>query len=266
MAKRVNFKNFEHIKMLLYGQPGSTKTRTAATAAWDDRTSPCLMLEKAGNPLSIRDYEKVPDIISVESLEEYNPFYNWLRAGQPVNDPIVKAFDLRPPYKCLVIDGATETQRMSFMNVTNSKNTGPGSFPNPNEIQHFNRVLAQMTNWARLFFELPMHVFITSLEREDRDESTGTPHFKPLLWGQSAGEVAGYAYAVARMLHVTRLDNKLKMALGDELKNNDVISAAVFQPSAKWVAKDQYGCLGAAVVNPSVTKFMDLIFGKQEVE
>jgi hypothetical protein len=259
MARRSNiFEGDNRLKLLLYGQAGSTKTRTSATAAMDPRTSPALMLEQAGNPISLRDFKTLPDIIHISQLEDYNPFYEWLAAGQPIEHPVVKAFDLHPPYKSLIIDGITEVQRYSFQIVTGSRNVGPGSFPASTEIQHFNKVLGQMVNFARLFFSLPMHVIMTSLEKEDKDETTGLISYKPLLWGQSSGEVCGYAFVVARLVHRAKLEKGVLKAMEDSI-TDETVSVALFRPSGKYVAKDQMGMGVPFMADPTITKMLDLI-------
>lgn len=258
MAHRVEPKAEQYLKALLYGQAGSTKTRTAGTAALDERLAPVLMLEQGGNPLSIHTYKKVPDIVHIDKLEEYNPFYAWLAAGQPKDDPIVNLFDLHPPYKTLVIDSITEVQRLSFGIVTGNARVGPGSIPAQVERQHFYKVLGQMTTFARLFFELPMHVILTSLEREDKDETTGLISYKPLIWGQSAGEVAGYAYLVARLVHRAKLQGKDLRMVEDSI-TDQTVSVALFTPTGKYVAKDQYGCMGPYMADPSIPKMLDLL-------
>jgi len=259
MARRINLAESEvYLKLLLYGVAGSTKTRTAGTAALDERTAPVLWLDKGGNPESLRDYEKVPDIIRIDKLEDYNPIYEWLSQGQPKDAEIVKVMDLNPPYKTVVVDGLTGTQRLSFGVVSNYTRPRPGSFPPSIEIQHFNKVLAQMTQFGEsFFFNLDMHVIMTALESEKADQRTGTYKYGPLLWGQSAGELPGQALAVARMLMYERLDNRTKMALREVPEEVD--SVAIFQASENFVAKDQYGGLPRIMYNPTITKVIDAI-------
>lgn len=269
MARRVELSSLRDplIKALFYGQPGSGKTRTASTAALDERLSPVLMLEQGGNPISIRSYEKAPDIVQMSSLSDFNPFYEWIAAGQNPDHEVCKLFGLNPPYRTLVIDSITEVQRMSFGTVIGTTKVGPGTIPATAEIQHFNKVLAQMVTFARLFLSLPMNVILTSLERDDKDESTGTIMHKPLLWGQSAGEVSGYAFLVARLVHRARLDNKTRMDAqrAIELKivedpiTDKTVSVALFQPTGKYIAKDQYGALGPFMADPTMTKILDKI-------
>jgi hypothetical protein len=257
-----------YLKLMLYGQPGSTKTRTSGTAALDERSAPCLMLSSAGNPESIKDYDPLPDIIVMEELKDYNLWYEWLSMGQPADKKIVEEFDLHPPYKSLVIDGMTEIQRFSFDVVIGNKDkVGPGDIPAAAQIQHFGRVLGQMVTFTRLFFALPMHVIITSLERVDNDQNTGGFEYKPLLWGQSAGEVPGYALAVARLVHRARIDYKMTKAITEasasgileDTLTQDTTAVALFKPSGKYVAKDQYGSIGAFMLDPTVAKILDRI-------
>lgn len=261
MSKRVDLNQEQkYLKMLLYGVAGSTKTRTAATACLDPRTWPVLWLDQGGNPVSIRAYEKLPDIIRVTKLADFNPIYTWLAAGQPPNDPIVKALDLQTetPYKTIVIDGLTGVQRLSFAVVLETSNAGPSDIPPSMEYKHHGKVLGQMQNFGYTFFyKLDMHVIMTALESEKQDDRVGGFRYGPLIWGQSAGELPGQAQAVARMMHIEKVDNKLKMALRDVPEKVD--SVAVFLPGPNYVAKDQYGGLPSVMYNPSVSKILDCI-------
>jgi hypothetical protein len=257
--KRIKSENEPYIKMLLYGQPGSTKTRTAGSAALDERTSPTLMLDIGGNPISIRDYKQQPDLLRLENLADLNPVYDFLSRGQSPDHAIVKRFDLRPPYKTIIVDGVTDLQRYSFGMVTGNSKVGPGDIPAQTQIQHYGSVLAQMTTFARLFFALPMHVLITALEREDRDDGSGQIMYRPLLLGQSAAEVSAYAYVVARMVHRGRLEARTLREMGDTISANSV-AVALFSPGGKYYAKDQTGRLGNYMVDPTMTAILDKVF------
>lgn len=256
--RRVDSAENPYLRVLLYGKPGSTKTRTAYTAALDDRTFPALALNAAGNPLSTRDYDRKPDILTMDTLADFNAPYNWLAAGQPKDAPFCKEFNLNPPYKCVIVDGVTEVQRMSF--DAQRGYVDPGSFPSKVSRDHFYNTLGQMVNFARLYFSLPLHVVMTSLEKESSDQVTGAITYSPLLWGQSDTEVGGYSYVVARLIHRAVLEPKTAVVLEDVLKDSTV-SIALFRPSGKYVAKDQYGTLGDYMIDPTIPKMLDLIFG-----
>lgn len=259
--KRVKPLN-EHLKILLYGQPGSGKTRTAATANLDPRTGPVLHVDCAGNPVSIRDYSPLPDILRVDKMSDLNLIYDFLQKGQKPEHTIVKEYGLKPPYKTLVFDGVTELQRYSFAAVTGQATRGPGDIPTAYQRQHFGSVLSQMTNFARLFFSLPMHVIITALEKEERDEGTGSFYYRPLLLGQSAGEIAGYAFIVARMVHRARLDVRTLREMGDAI-NAPTAVVALFQPAGRYYAKDQTGALPPYIIGPTVGEVYNRVFGAE---
>lgn len=266
MVKRVSRESLTepYLKVLFYGQAGSTKTRTSSTAVYVPTMAPVLMLEAGGNPISLRDFEKVPDIVHIDALDEFNEPYEWFRLGQPANHPFCKSMGLTPPYRTLIVDSITEVQRMSFRTVIGTTKVGPGTIPATAEIQHFNKVLGQMVTFASLYLSLPLHVILTSLEREDKDESTGTIMYKPLLWGQSAGEVSGYAYLVARLVHRTRLDFKTetlvnqaaKLGITEEPMSDKTVSVALFMPSGKYIAKDQYGTGIPFMPDPTMGKIL----------
>ena len=260
----------EPLKILFYGIPGSTKTRTSATASNDPRTSPVLYLEAGGNPIALRDYVNPPDILHIDALEDFNPVYEWLATGQDPKSPFCKDWDLHPPYRTLMIDQITDVQRMTMNKASGNMGTAlvPGTIPNPMQIQHFGSTLGHMVKFATLFYGLKdIHVIITSQEREEKDDTTGLISYRPLLWGQSSTEFGGYAYMVSRLIHRSRvqIDNKLKLAIGEMPEN--ATSVALFMPSGKYMAKDQYGMkdddgsLLPFMVDPSIPKILDKIYG-----
>lgn len=258
MAKRLDIGMEPYLRMLLYGKPGSTKTRTAATAALDERTAPVLLLNAAGNPIAIRDYKPAPDVINIEDLKDVNAPYDWIRKGQPETHPFCKEFDLEPPYRTLIVDQLTDVQRLSFAHVTGNKNLAPGDHPARVQRQHFGAVLGQMVNFAKLYYSLPVHVIMTCLEKTTVNEATGAVSYSPLLWGQSDTEVPGYAYIVARLMHRSVLPNKALKIIEDVDANT--VSVAFFTPGGTFYAKDQYGALGDWMAAPTLTKMVDKIF------
>jgi len=260
----------EPLKILFYGIPGSTKTRTSATAANDPRTAPVLYLEAGGNPIALRDYKNPPTILHIDALDDFNPVYEWLLNGQDPKAKFCVDWELTPPYRTLMIDQITDIQRMTMVIASGNQATSlkPGTIPNNMQIQHFNSTLGHMIKFGTLFFGLTnMHVIITSQEREDKDETTGLITYKPLLWGQSATEFGGYAYLVSRLVHRTRVaqDAKMRLAIGEMPEGAS--SVALFMPSGKYIAKDQYGMrdkdggLLPFMVDPSIPKMLDLIYG-----
>lgn len=258
MARRLDIGMEPYLRMLFYGKPGSTKTRTAATAALDERTGPVLLLNAAGNPIAIRDYDPAPDVINIEELKDVNAPYDWIRNGQLKTHKFCKDFDLSPPYKTLIVDQLTDVQRLSFAQVTGNKNLSPGDHPAGTTMRQFGSVLGQMVNFAKLYYSLPIHVIMTCLEKTIKNDATGAVSYAPLLWGQSDTEVPGYAYVVARLMHRSVLPNRALKIIEDVDENT--VSVAFFTPGGTFYAKDQYGALGDWMAAPSLTKMVDLIF------
>jgi hypothetical protein len=162
----------------------------------------------------------------------------------------------------VIVDGITDLQRISFGLVTGNRTKGPGDVPTSIERQHYGQVLAQMTNFARLFFvNLPMHVIITALEKEDVEAATGVTRHRPLLLGQSASEVGAYAYVVARLTHASKFEKRdlRDTTNSGENPTADTTSVAFFKPSSRIVAKDQIGIGVPFMFDPTMTKIMDHI-------
>jgi hypothetical protein len=256
--KIVDPKDNPFLRIMFYGKPGSTKTRTVGTAAFDERTSPALMLSAGGNPLAIRDYDPQPVILEMETLGDFNDPYEWLSEGQPTKHKLGKLLERTDGelFKSVLVDGLTEVQRLSFEGQKGK--VGPGSFPAKVERQHFYNTLNQMVNFARLYFALPIHVFMTSLEKENVDGVGGGIQRAPLLWGQSDTEVGAYAYVVGRLVHRAVLEKGLLMKM-EEVTDEEITSVALFKPTGKYVAKDQYFRLGNYMVDPNVPDMLDLI-------
>lgn len=261
MAQRVT-PSVEYLRYLLYGYPGSYKTRTLGTAASDPRTAPCLWLDAGGNPVSIRDYEQKPDIIRVQDLVDYNAPYDWIARGQPNADPLVKMFDLHPPYRSIVIDQLTQTQRMYFDKVMVTGGTGPGDIVRKREWDHYNKVLYSMIHFAGLYYSLPIHVFMTAQEREG-DPDSGRP-IGPALEGQSAVEVGSYAEAIGRLIAWERVEPALQRTLEKEYGTGAVDVLLVFRQGSRYTAKNQYGG-SPFLVNPTIATMLDDI-GYTETE
>jgi hypothetical protein len=255
-------KKFEHkranYKALIYGQAGSGKTRLSATAELDERLAPALMLEAFGNPISLGDYPKIPDILTVEKMADFNPVYNWLAEGQKKDAQFAKDFDLKPPYKTVIVDGLTEVQRFVMNMIRNEEDLDPGKLVKLMDWPGFNRLLGTMLNWANHFVSLDMNVILTSLEKVESQKV----YSKPLLWGQSGNELCGYVHQVVRLTTqlaapkvYLRDPNDPVIVRGEDKTNN----VALFRETPTYYAKDQYGIPVEHMTDPTLGKILDLI-------
>lgn len=260
----VDLSKVPYYKGLHYGLPGAGKTYLAGSAAFDDRMSPVLHLDMGGNPNSIRRNEQKPDIIRIDKPEECNAIYDFLTLpiAQRQTHQFVTKMGLSAEYKTLVLDGVTDVQRAAFNTVLGHPNIKPADLPGRRERQHYGSVLAMMTNFAYLFYKLPMHVIITALEHEDIDQATSARYYKPLLSGQSSTEVGGYALTIGRVRAYATLGAKdvEKIPPKDRAGAKSVIS---FVGNGSQAGKDQYNMNVEFIVNPTMTKILDLIAATQ---
>lgn len=250
-----------YLKILWYGQPGSTKTRTSYSAALVDKLYPALVLESGGNPESTFSYERLPHIVQLEQLKDLNDPYDWIVKGMKPAHKFAKQFDLTEPVKCVIIDGITDVQRMSFGQVTGNQRLGPGDIGSRVERQHFGSVLNQMTRMAKHYFSLNIHVMVTALEKHQTNQAGALIRIAPLIWGQSENEVSGYALVNARLVHNTNVSGAVKQYLkktGQTIGKND--SIAFFEPEGVIQAKDQYGRLPSYMTAPTMQKVYDAIY------
>lgn len=257
MSKKYEFKE-EKVKLLLYGAPGSTKTRTAASASLDERFGKVLMLEAFGNPISIRDYKIKPDIITIETMSDFNDPYEWLLNGQDPNAQFAKDYGLVPPYSTLIIDGLTEIQRFVIRKVSGADFVAPGEITSALGRQGFGQLLGTMLNWAVHFVQLDLNIIMTSLEMTQAHPDTGLMHRHPLIWGQTGNEIAGYMFMVVRLTNELVGERLLMSEIKDPIRD-DTTSVAFFRETPQYYAKDQYGISVSHLTNPTMGKILDLI-------
>lgn len=260
-VKLLDYEQDVLLRVLLYGDPGSGKSWFAGSAHRDPRTGPALHLDMGGNAFSMRPWSNKdrPPVVSMERLEDINIVFDWLRKRQPADHAFVRETGLKPGFKTVIFDGITGFQRLSFQKVTGAETKGLGDVPPTFEWPHYNAVLGQMTRFAAHFYTLPMHVIVTALEREKTDPNSSVTQYAPMLLGQSAKEVAGYAFAVIRMVPRLRLNPAMRKAVDEAAARDgeEAVSVALLRRDPSYVAKDQHGIGKAAMINPTITEVLD---------
>jgi len=232
------FDNIPLIRLLVYGDSGSGKTTLIGSAMDCEETSPLLVLNAGGQPVSLRNYKPRPLVLTIEKMKDFNYVYKWMKAGQP--NALDPAKHKRPEmtviakylkhveadrFKSVAIDSATYVQRLAMRGVIGwtsktpeaagtTADLLPGDIPPPTTQPQWGRVLAQMTNLADLFYKnLPIHVIISALTRRDTIESMGLTLFAPYLWGQSSMEVPSHAEIVGRLMCTASIASKDQRAV-----------------------------------------------------
>lgn len=245
-----------YLRMMIYGQPGSGKSRLAATAAMDPRLAPCLMLESFGNPIAFRNYPQKPDVVTVRQMSDFNEPYDWLCSGQSPSHVFCQQNGLKPPYKTLIVDSLTEVQRFVTRRVTGvEKAMAPGDLTPALGRQGFGSLLGTMMNWAAFYVKLPMNVVLISHEA---GLSETIQQIRPLLWGQSGNEIAGYCYIVGRLVKGTAGEAWWRK-WGVDPFTDSTQNVLVFSETPKYYAKEQYGLSVDHICDPTMSKIADLI-------
>jgi len=162
------------LKALIFSPAGHGKTRLLGSANDDPRTSPILLLDYEGGTSSLVGSDV--DIFPIRSWEDYNEAYRIL------SDP-------ETPYKSVGLDSVSETHIMSLMSQLDGS-TRTRKIPDLLEQGDYGIALVQMRRLLRAFRDLPMHVFASSLAKDDVDPREGTVK-KPALAGAMADEAPG---------------------------------------------------------------------------
>ena len=272
------------LKVLSYGRAGTGKTRFTGSAASFAETAPALMLTIGGNPVSLLRYEKKPTVVAIDDMKDFNAIYEYFSAGQPQSHPLGAWLSAMEQFKTLIIDGGSEVNAKVVDNILGQKSNRSFAENYPKmEIADYGKNLATMGNWGSRFFSLadannilPVHVFMTALEREPAPDlrsakakaegvtppPPGSSLYRPAFLGQAAGAIESYAYITMRMLSVARLDLLERKATGTYKRASRAWNVGYVTAGEDYVAKDQYGKLGDYLVDPTVEQVWRLIYDK----
>jgi len=286
--KTEKFDGIPLIRLLVYGDSGSGKTTLIGSAMDCEETSPLLVLNAGGQPISLRNYKPRPLVFTIESMMDFNFVYQWIKSGQP--DPFTPKKHSDPQtmavigqylkavsaeqFRSIAIDTMTYIQRIAMREIrgwspkpgatTVKADLLPGDLPPATTLPQWGRVLAQMTNLADLYYKnLPIHVFMTALTRRDTIESLGLTLFAPFLWGQSSLEVPSHAEIVGRIVCTATLPRKqqsgIEAAAGRasaETPYNIMFTKGGLDYIAKWQGVNDPPPL---VSSPSIGKIVSIL-------
>jgi AAA domain len=227
-------KQTTHVNALLFGEPGSGKTTSAACLArrgkvvFVDAESGLKKkpLEALGVPI---ENIQLHANVTFAALEE---LYQQLR-GELARD--------RDAYAGVVLDSLSEIQRALI------EQDAPGRFRLTQGDYGENTQKLRLI--CRHFRDLPCHVVFTTHVRRDEDDD-GEVHYGPALTPAVAGDLLGFVDIVCYMRAVSRPD-------ADE---PDYIGS--FRPGRKFVAKDRFGVLPPRLLSPTFDRILDYVSGR----
>jgi hypothetical protein len=276
-VKPVTIEKSAKIKMLVYGDSGTGKTHLIGTFMEAEESSPVLVLDAGGQPVSFRAFDPPPLVLQLEDTKDLNLPYKWIKAGQPWK-PVVDQKEALPffkavygyfggeenKFKTIAIDSITHVQRLSLDHLTESTQTLPGDYGGRPQIQHWGSVLSQLTRIANLFYQLPVHVVITALTKKDNVESLGLMLFGPFIWGQGSNEVPSHAEIVARLVGLETLKAQQAQAVKAQFPQEfaKAYNVLLTRGGRTFLAKWQ-GVVNPpdVIVAPTATKILAVLAG-----
>lgn len=264
------------LRALIYGNSGAGKTTLLGTACECEETYPLLVLNAGGNPISLRNFEPPPLILTLESLSDLNDPYKWFSEDQPWN--YIEAHHERSPFasavwtffngeeskfKMVAIDSLTYLQRMAGDELVGNQAVLPGTQPKALEgFTDWRKMLNQTVNIVERYVHLPLHVWFTALTRHNDVPTLGVTMFYPFLLGQSSLEVPSYAEMVGRLLPTRTLPTSqsqaLKKASPSEFEQayNVLVLQAGRDYDANWKGVDDPP---EFILDPTMRKILDYL-------
>jgi hypothetical protein len=266
------------LKALIYGNSGVGKTTLLGSACECEETSPLLVLDAGGQPISLRFSEPPPLILELEDVGDLNAPYAWLSEQQPwamieehhESVPFASAVwnffgGVQGKFKMVAIDSITHVQRLMGDLIVGNRFVSPGDIPKALEgWGQWRKMLGGTDNIAKRFYSLPMHVMLTALTRHSELPTMGIVQYYPFLRGQSALEVPSRAELVGRLmsLHVLPSSQTKQLKEGEpsvfEKAFNVLITQIGRDYDAKWQGlktEPEY------ILAPTMRKLLDILKG-----
>jgi aryl carrier-like protein len=187
--------------------------------------------------MSIRDADI--DAVDVASWDEFDEVVGKLEAGEGEWGK----------FESVVIDSLTEIQQLLHENIIDERDKGDSDAM---EIADWGKSAIRMMRIIRRLKNLGIHIIITCLETEDRDEKTKKLRCFPAVQGRLASLLPGIP-DILGFMYTAENPNDPEKPGRYMLVMND----------GKHLAKDRTDNLGMVVVEPTVQQCIDAIAKKR---
>src|SRR6266567_2788386 len=180
-----------NINILIYGRPGSGKTRLTATAELSPAMSPMLYISAEAGSSTLKQVSKDimvipdPEIRGSVTWEEFETIYDELdRQCYNTKDG--------PDFRTVAVDTGTELQKINMVWVMKETlSAHPDRDPDVPGLHDWGKSTNRMRTVIRRFRDLPMNFIMVCHEQEDRDNK-GLLWKKPDLPGKLANQAAAF--------------------------------------------------------------------------
>lgn len=198
--------------ILVYGNMGVGKTEFASTAPRS-----ILWLEAEGGTNTIGNAKGI-DIARMAGLESYREALRYLQANPNA-------------YETVVIDSISETQAAVMSEIMRAISSDPMSDRDEfaPQLGEWGKLTGVMRSIIRAYRDLPTHLVLTALTREDEDKLTGKVKVKPGLTPALADDVSEFMDAVIYM--------GTSAGDGEIEGESEVVYNGLLKPTGKYAAK-----------------------------
>lgn len=242
----------EYANILIYGDPGSQKTRLTGTAPGHN----LFLAAEPGYISAARNGFKGQGRLITDTASA-NAAMSWLEDGNAINYDFIIADGGSSFMTKILLEYAAEAYDLS--NGTKRAGRNLPDKPDYLNAQNF------MKGWTARLIDLPAHIIMTThvMRTEDRD---GDPWVKPNFQGKD-GEVSDY---IAGQFHVVGFIRPTTVKVkdeGDEKAKAKQVSRILWRAKKDpktditYFAKDQFGTLGTFSDDTNLTEVIENISG-----
>lgn len=240
--------------ILLYGPPGSGKTRLLGTAVDDPRIYPLLVLDFEGGSRTLKgiNEDRVKPVL-IDDWKDYDTIFDYL------------SHDTHP-YKSVAIDSISETHIYALLNIVDEELEKSDKRTDELEvqIQDYGKAMVMLRRLLREFRKLPMHCFFTALARTGSIPREGSM-LLPAMFGQMANEVSGM-FDVSSYLVNERVSGAPYKDKNGKPKRDVTIERRLYLQGVEGmrvkVRTNWNDTVPPYIVNPSLTTLFDTLEGK----